>query len=79
MQKTDFNRDWTVQKDGSNEILHVNLPDDAMIREDRAALAQLSAVTQKRIKPQVQVPILPVANIFTLKFSIFRKMKPDKL
>ena len=45
MQKTDFNRDWTVQKDGSNEILHVNLPDDAMIREDRAALAQLSAVT----------------------------------
>ena len=33
MQKTDFNRDWTVQKDGSNEILHVNLPDDAMIRE----------------------------------------------
>ena len=58
MQKTDFNRDWTVQKDGSNEILHVNLPDDAMIRE---------------------VPILPVANIFTLKFSIFRKMKPDKL
>ena len=28
MQKTDFNRDWTVQKDGSNEILHVNLPDE---------------------------------------------------
>ena len=67
MQKTDFNRDWTVQKDGSNEILHVNLPDDAMIREERSK------------KPQVQVPILPVANIFTLKFSIFRKMKPDKL
>ncbi|EEG91052.1 glycosyl hydrolase family 2, sugar binding domain protein [Coprococcus comes ATCC 27758] len=36
MQKTDFNRDWTVQKDGSNEILHVNLPDDAMIREERS-------------------------------------------
>lgn len=36
MQKTDFNRDWTVQKDGSNEILHVNLPDDAMIREKRS-------------------------------------------
>ena len=36
MQKTDFNRDWTVQKDGSTEILHVNLPDDAMIREDRS-------------------------------------------
>lgn len=69
MQKTDFNRDWTVQKDGSNEILHVNLPDDAMIREERS----------KENKPQVQVPILPVANIFTLKFSIFRKMKPDKL
>ena len=34
--KTDFNRDWTVQKDGSNEILHVNLPDDAMIREERS-------------------------------------------
>ena len=50
MQKTDFNRDWTVQKDGSNEILHVNLPDDAMIREERS-----------------------------LKFSIFRKMKPDRL
>ena len=64
MQKTDFNRDWTVQKDGSNEILHVNLPDDAMIREERS---------------KEQVPILPVANIFTLKFSIFRKMKPDKL
>ncbi len=26
----------TVQKDGSNEILHVNLPDDAMIREERS-------------------------------------------
>ncbi|OLA18228.1 MAG: hypothetical protein BHW14_00285 [Coprococcus sp. 43_8] len=50
MQKTDFNRDWTVQKDGSNEILHVNLPDDAMIREDRAALAQLSAVTAEAEK-----------------------------
>ena len=36
MQKTDFNRDWTVQKDGSTEILHVNLPDDAMIREERS-------------------------------------------
>ena len=57
MQKTDFNRDWTVQKDGSTEILHVNLPDDAMIREERSK----------------------EANIFTLKFSIFRKMKPDRL
>ena len=36
MQKTDFNRDWTVQKDGSADILHVNLPDDAMIREERS-------------------------------------------
>ncbi len=70
MQKTDFNRDWTVQKDGSTEILHVNLPDDAMIREERS---------KKRIKLQVQAPISPVANIFTLKFSIFRKMKPDRL
>ena len=69
MQKTDFNRDWTVQKDGSTEILHVNLPDDAMIREERS----------KENKTEVQAPISPVANIFTLKFSIFRKMKPDRL
>ena len=69
MQKTDFNRDWTVQKDGSNEILHVNLPDDAMIREERS----------KENKTASASAYLPVANIFTLKFSIFRKMKPDKL
>ena len=36
MKKMDFNRDWTVQKDGSPEIRHVNLPDDAMIREHRS-------------------------------------------
>ena len=36
MQKSDFNRGWTVQKDGYTEILHVNLPDDAMIREERS-------------------------------------------
>lgn len=36
MQKSDFNRDWTVQKEGSNEIRSVNLPDDAMIREMRS-------------------------------------------
>ena len=36
MKKMDFNRDWTVQKDGSSEIQHVNLPDDAMIREHRS-------------------------------------------
>lgn len=69
MQKTDFNRDWTVQKDGSNEILHVNLPDDAMIREERS----------KENKTASASAYFAVANIFTLKFSIFRKMKPDKL
>ena len=35
MKKLDFNRDWTVQKEGSPEVRAVNLPDDAMIRECR--------------------------------------------
>ncbi len=35
MRKTDFNRDWTVQKEGTAEIHHVNLPHDAMIFESR--------------------------------------------
>jgi len=37
MKKTDFNKDWTVQKEGSTEVRNVNLPDDAMIREERKA------------------------------------------
>lgn len=36
MQKQDFNRGWMVQKEGTDKILHVNLPDDAMIRENRS-------------------------------------------
>jgi len=36
MKKTDFNRGWSVRKDGSSEVRSVNLPDDAMIREKRS-------------------------------------------
>ncbi len=37
MRKTDFNRDWSVQKEGDSGIRRVNLPDDAMLREMRSA------------------------------------------
>lgn len=35
MKKYDFNREWTVQKDGDEEISAVNLPHDAMLYEKR--------------------------------------------
>ena len=35
MKKIDFNRSWTVCKEGENLIRQVNLPDDAMLREPR--------------------------------------------
>lgn len=35
MKKIDFNRSWTVRKEGENLIRQVNLPDDAMLREPR--------------------------------------------
>ena len=43
MKKTDFNRNWTVRKDGSNVVRPVNLPDDAMLREERRQDAPASA------------------------------------
>ena len=36
MRKIDFNRDWTVQKEGQERVEHVNLPHDAMLYEKRA-------------------------------------------
>ena len=36
MKKIDFNREWTVQKDGNEEVLEVDLPHDAMIYEKRS-------------------------------------------
>ena len=35
MNKLDFNRGWTVRKDGSDAVRHVDLPDDAMLYEKR--------------------------------------------
>ena len=35
MNQYDFNHGWTVRKDGSEEVRAVNLPDDAMLRENR--------------------------------------------
>ena len=35
MKKTDFNRAWTVRKEGSEEVRIVNLPHDAMLFEER--------------------------------------------
>ncbi|MBO6159550.1 MAG: DUF4982 domain-containing protein [Firmicutes bacterium] len=35
MLKSDFNRGWTVRKEGSDKIRKVNLPDDAMLFEAR--------------------------------------------
>ena len=35
MKKIDFNRNWTVQKDGEDKIVEVNLPHDAMIKGER--------------------------------------------
>ena len=36
MQKLDFNRAWTVQKEGDSIIRQTVLPDDAMLRETRS-------------------------------------------
>jgi beta-galactosidase len=36
MQKLDFNRAWTVQKEGDSVIRQTVLPDDAMLRETRS-------------------------------------------
>lgn len=36
MKKMDFNRDWTMQRDGTEERRTVNLPHDAMIYEKRS-------------------------------------------
>ena len=35
MQRLDFNRGWTVRKDGSEEVRRVDLPHDAMLYEER--------------------------------------------
>lgn len=35
MKRYDFNRGWTVRKEGLEEIRKVDLPDDAMLREER--------------------------------------------
>ena len=35
MKKLDFNRNWTMQKDGSSQVKAVNLPHDAMLLEPR--------------------------------------------
>lgn len=35
VKKLDFNCGWTVRKDGSDAVRHVNLPDDAMLYEKR--------------------------------------------
>lgn len=35
MRKIDFNRDWTVQKEGQERVEHVNLPHDAMLYEKK--------------------------------------------
>ena len=36
MKKTDFNQNWTVQKDGESHMRKVNLPHDAMLFEKRS-------------------------------------------
>ena len=36
MKKLDFNANWTVCKEGSDQIRKVNLPDDAMLFENRS-------------------------------------------
>ncbi len=36
MKKIDFNREWTVQKEGDKEVCEINLPHDAMIYERRS-------------------------------------------
>lgn len=51
------------------KLLHVNLPDDAMIREERS----------KENKTASASAYFAGGKYIYTKISIFRKMKPDKL
>ena len=45
MKKLDFNRGWTVQKDGSDIIKTVDLPHDAMLYEERSKEAKTAGAS----------------------------------
>ena len=61
MRKIDFNRDWTVQKEGQERVEHVNLPHDAMLYEKG----------RKKIRQPAPVLILRVASTFIRRFGMW--------